>query len=141
MLRGIIVLTLVAFVCSFTIFGHSFFENQQNEESLHLGDVIQKGTAITSDIQSKIKTFVEQAYIFNGNSTVKNIFFIQQQLGNLYGGNWVISIYGPYNSNSTDPNIGQNLGISSYSAQGQWWIYWKGVNHYQPSQAYYLSRQ
>ncbi len=71
---------------------------------------------------------------------VKNVLFIQQQMANLYGGNWVVSIYGG-STNTTDPVMGQNIGISSYSANGQWWIYWKGVNHYQPNQAYYIARQ
>lgn len=88
-----------------------------------------------------MKNIIEQGYVFNGNNFNKNLFYIQQQMNNLYPGNWVISIYGNYGGNGTDPLIGTNLGISSYSAQGQWWIYWKGVNHYQPGQAYYLSRQ
>jgi hypothetical protein len=57
-----------------------------------------------------------------------------------YGGNWVVSIYGGY-GNGTDTQWGTNLGISSYSTGGQWWIYWKGANHYQPNQAYYISKQ
>jgi hypothetical protein len=61
-------------------------------------------------------------------------------MSTLYGGNWVVSIYGGY-SNQTDPILGKDVGISSFSTNGQWWIYWKGVNHYQPTQAYYLAKQ
>lgn len=133
-------MTLLAVAFSFTIFGHKIFGNDMNSESIQAGDEIQKGTSITPDIQSKIKLFAEQAYIFNGNSTIKNILFIQQQLNNLYAGNWVVSIFGAY-GNGTDPIMGTNFGISSYSTGGQWWIYWKGINHYQPNQAYYISKQ
>lgn len=71
---------------------------------------------------------------------MKNVLFIQQQLKNTYEGNWVIGIYGSYGSGET-PTLAYNFGVSSYSTGGQWWIYWKGANHYQPNQGYYIARQ
>ncbi len=50
--------------------------------------------------------------------------FIQQQMQINYNGTWVVSMFGGSGTNYTnitntsDPTIGLNLGISSYSANG-----------------------
>lgn len=47
--------------------------------------------------------------------------FIQQQMQINYNGTWVVTMFGSGGSNytnMTDPTIGLNLGISSYSANG-----------------------
>ena len=99
------------------------------------------GSAITPEIQARIKTYIEQAYVFNGYDQIRNIQFIQQKLNILYNGTYVVAMFGGQ-SNYSSLVFGQNIGISSYSAQnGQWWIYWRGANHYQPYYAYYISRQ
>jgi hypothetical protein len=59
------------------------------------------GSAITSDIQTKIKTYIEQAYVFNGYDQIKNIVFIQQKLNILYNGTYVVAMYGGQANYST----------------------------------------
>jgi hypothetical protein len=54
----LLLLSILTISYSFTILGHTFFETESNDEALHLGDQILKGTSITSDIQTKIKTIV-----------------------------------------------------------------------------------
>ncbi len=85
--------------------------------------------------------YIEQAYIFNGPDQMRNIQFIQQKLSILYNGTFLVGMFGGQSSYYSEPFYGKNLGISSFSAGGQWWIYWKGANKYQPYYAYYISRQ
>ncbi len=35
--------------------------------------------------------------------------------------------------------LNNNISISSYSSKGQSWIYWKGVNKYEPHLIYYIN--
>lgn len=85
-------------------------------------------------LQSSSKT----AYIFNGNDLWKNINFIKDKITEKYPGNWLISIFYPTNSTPVKP--GETFSVSSSPVDGEWWIYWKGPNHYQADYAYILSR-
>jgi hypothetical protein len=87
------------------------------------------------------KSTVEQAFVFNSANYSKNIYFIRDRLNANYPGNWVVGIFGSLSSSSNSTaKLGENLGISSYSTDGQFWMYWQGVNHYQPNAAYYVSK-
>ena len=51
----------------------------------------QKGSAITDEFQSLLKSSAEQSYVFVGNDNWKNIEFIRNKIGAKYPGNWFVS--------------------------------------------------
>jgi len=100
---------------------------------------IQRGSAITQNILNEFKGYIETAFVYSGNDNWKNVAWMQSKLSQAYPGDWMITIFNSTNSTSIIPNT--TFGVSTYSINGSWWLYWKGANHYQPGMAYYFNRQ
>jgi hypothetical protein len=80
---------------------------------------------------NEMKGHIELAYVYGGNDYWKNVAWIQGKLNQSYPGDWMITIFNKTDSTPVAPNT--TFGVSTYSVNGSWWIYWRGVNHYQPT--------